>query len=46
MDIKTIAYNAIDYMICEAGMTIEEICDYLCCTEEELREKGLIQENE
>jgi predicted transcriptional regulator len=42
MDIKTIAYNAIGYMLCEAGMTVREICEYIGCTEEDLRNKGLI----
>ena len=44
MDINTIAYNAIDYMLCEAEMTVEEICDYIGCTEEDLRNNGLIEE--
>ena len=44
MNINTIAYNAIDYMLCEACMTIEEICEYIGCTEEDLRNNGLIEE--
>ena len=46
MDINVIAYNAIDYMLVEAQMTIEEICEYIGCTEEDLREHNLIDEEE
>ena len=46
MDIKTIAYNAIDHMLCECAMTIEQICNYIGCTEEDLRNNGLIEEDE
>lgn len=46
MDIKTIAYNAIDYMLCEGDLTIDEICTYIGCTEEDLRNNGLIEEDE
>ena len=41
-----IAYNAIDYMLTEAEMTVEEICDYIGCTEADLKSKGLIEEDE
>ena len=44
MDSNTIAYNAIDYMFCKGGLTVEEICDYIGCTEEDLRSNGLIEE--
>ena len=46
MDINTIAYNAIDYMLCKGELTVEEICDYIGCTEEDLRSNGLIEEYE
>lgn len=46
MDIKTIAYNTVDYMLCEGNLTIPEICEYVGCTEEDLRENGLIAEDE
>lgn len=46
MSLSTIAYNAIDYMLCEGKLTIEEICEYIGCTKEDLTEHGLIDENE
>jgi hypothetical protein len=46
MDIKTIAYNAIDHMLCECAMTIEQVCDHIGCTKTELIEYGLIEEDE
>ena len=46
MDIAAIAYNAIDYMLCEAELTIPEICDYIGCTEEDLKELGVLAEDE
>lgn len=45
MDIEAIAYNAIGYMLCEAGMEIEEICEYIGCTEERLYELELLEED-
>ena len=33
-----IAYNAIDYMIGVADMSVEQICEYICCTKEEYDE--------
>lgn len=44
MDINTIAYNAITYMICETDLSIVEICDYIGCTEKDLRELGILTE--
>lgn len=46
MDINTIAYNAIDYMMCEGQLTIDEICDYIGCTKEDLKNNGLMSEDE
>lgn len=46
MSLNTIAYNAIGHMLCESEMTIEEICEYIGCTKEELIEHGLIDEAE
>lgn len=45
MDINTIAYNAIDYILCEGRLTVKEVCDYIGCTEEDLRSNGLIEED-
>ena len=42
--LNTIAYNAIDYMLCEAGMTVEEICEYIGCTMEDLLDHDLIND--
>lgn len=46
MSLNSIAYNAVCHMLCESNMTIEEICEYIGCTKEELIEHGLIDENE
>jgi hypothetical protein len=46
MSLSSIAYNAIGHMLCESNMTIEEICEYIGCTKEELIEHGLIDESE
>lgn len=46
MDIVTIAYNAIDYLLCETKLTIPEICEYVGCTESDLRNYGLLTEDE
>lgn len=46
MDITSIAYNAIDYMLFETNLTIPEICDYIGCTEEDLKELGVLAEDE
>ena len=40
--LEAIAYNAIGFMLCEAQMTIEEICEYIGCTVTELQEYGLL----
>jgi hypothetical protein len=46
MSLNSIAYNAISHMLCESEMTIEEICDYIGCTKEDLLEYDLIDEEE
>ena len=40
--LESIAYNAIDYMLCESEMSVEEICEYIGCTEEDLKRYGLL----
>lgn len=46
MGVKTIAYNAICYMLYEVKLTIPEICEYIGCTKMDLIELGLIDEDE
>lgn len=42
ISLDAIAYNAIGFMLCESEMSIEEICEYIGCTEDDLRHYGLI----
>lgn len=44
MNIDTIAFNAIDYMLCEAEMTVDEVCEYIGCTKKDLKDYGLVHD--
>jgi hypothetical protein len=40
--LEAIAYNAIGFMLCESEMSVEEVCEYIGCTKEDLEEYGLL----
>ena len=42
--LKIIANNAIDYMICKGALSVQEICNYIGCTKEDLIEYNFIDE--